>query len=125
MSKGKRQRAARAAASASRAAPGRRRRRSRKALLGLLATVVVAAAAATGGLLLARNSSTRNVALPGGQKLSVPARADERGRASGSGLGLAPSFSIGTLAGETFSLRPLRGPVILSFIAGWCASCLQ
>lgn len=131
MSKSKRNRSqtplppARARSGARQAQSPRPRRagRSRRGMVGLLATVVVVAVAAIAGLLLARNSSTRNLSI-GSQKIALPAKAAP-GAASVQSLGPAPKFSIRTLSGKTFSLDRGRGPVVLSFIAGWCVSCLQ
>lgn len=92
-------------------------------MLGLLATVLVVAAAAVAGLLLARDYGTRTLRI-GGQQVALPADGPAGSSASVGSLGRAPDFSIRTLAGETFSLKPARGPVVLSFIAGWCTTCL-
>lgn len=101
----------------------RAQRRGRRGALGLAATVALVAVAAVAGLILARNSSTRNVSLGGGQQVALPAES-QSGSATVTNLGKAPRFSLQTLSGGTFSLHPLRGPVVLSFIAGWCSSCL-
>lgn len=109
-------------ARAPRARPGRR---SRRRPAGLLATVGVVAVAAVAGLLLARGSSTRNLSVGGAQKVALPASAGSGSTASLEDLGAAPAFSIETLAGSQFSLASAHGPVVLSFIAGWCGSCLE
>lgn len=98
-------------------------KRSRKGFVGGLTTVVLVAAAAAAGLFLAKNSSTRNLSI-GGQKVAVPAEGPAGGPVAVRDLGPAPRFAIRTLSGRTFSLDPRRGPVVLSFIAGWCSSCL-
>jgi len=98
-------------------------RRSRKGLFGALTTVVLVAAAAVAGLLLARNSSTQTLSI-GGQQVALPGEGPAGQAAAVRDLGRAPRFSIRTLAGKTFVLQPGRGPVVLSFIAGWCSSCL-
>jgi len=103
----------------------RRRPRSRRVPIGLLATVVVVAVAAALGLLLGRNEATQSVSLSGGQNVALPRERPDDAAATRANLGQAPGFSIETLAGETFSLEPLNGPVVLSFIAAWCASCLE
>lgn len=95
----------------------------RRSLRGLTTTVAVVAAAAVTGLLLAANSGTRSLSL-GGRQVALPAQAPS-GAVSVRSLGRAPGFSIRTLAGSTFTLAGGRGPVVLSFIAGWCSSCLQ
>lgn len=105
-------------------APKRRSgKRSRRGLIGLITTVLLVAVAAVAGLLLARNSGTRNLSV-GGQKVALPSQASAGTGASVRSLGPAPSFSIRTLAGNTFTLKRGGGPVVISFIAGWCSSCL-
>jgi peroxiredoxin len=77
------------------------------------------------GLLLGRSTATQSVSLAGGQDVALPSDRPEDAGASVADLGRAPGFTIKTLSGETFSLEPLEGPVVLSFIAGWCTTCLQ
>jgi len=98
-------------------------RRSRRGMIGLITTVFLVAVAAVAGLLLARNSATRNFSV-GGQQIALPREGPSGTATSVKSLGPAPRFSIKTLAGNTFSLERGRGPVVLSFIAGWCASCV-
>ena len=102
----------------------RPKQRSRRALVGLLATLFFVAVAAVAGLLLGRNSAAKGVSLGGGQQIALPGQAAGKAGAAVGDLGPATPFSIQTLAGETFSLKPRQGPVVLSFIAGWCGSCL-
>ena len=102
----------------------RPKQRSRRALVGLLATLFFVAVAAVAGLLLGRNSAVKGVSLGGGQQIALPGQAAGQAGAAVGDLGPAPPFSIQTLAGGTFSLEPQQGPVVLSFIAGWCESCL-
>lgn len=102
----------------------RRKPRNRRVPVGLAATVLVVAVAAAAGLLLARNTAPRNVSLGGGQNVALPSDRPGDASASVTDLGRAPDFAIKTLSGGIFALEPLQGPVVLSFIAGWCASCL-
>ncbi len=106
-------------------APKRRpAKTSRRGLwAGALTTVVLVTAAAVAGLLLAKNSSTQTLSI-GGQEVALPSEGPDEQAAAVRDLGRAPRFAIRTLAGKTFALQPGRGPVVLSFIAGWCSSCL-
>jgi len=120
VSKAQRIRNQRAAAAARAAGLGSRR--SRRSIAGFAFLIAVVAAAAVVGVVLARNNGTRNISV-GGQQVNLPARTSSS--TGGTGLGRAPNFSIRTLTGATFRLLPTRAPVVISFFAGWCGSCLQ
>lgn len=100
----------------------RKQARTRRGMIPMLIVLGIVAFAATMGLVLARNSGTKSVSIGPSGPLALPGQTSGE---SSNAAGRAPDFAVQTLSGDTFALRPLKGPVVISFIAGWCASCLE
>ncbi|MGH2655501.1 MAG: peroxiredoxin family protein [Actinomycetota bacterium] len=109
---------------------GARAEQGRRSARALAVALLLALGGAGVGILLARGSEPPDrtgVSLPGGGTVATPPAGPIPGIEQNfvDPPERAPGFTLTTLDGETFSLGAQRGrPVVLFFMAGWCATCI-